>query len=116
MPRIALVLCPVFCLLGCLALAGENWTQFRGPRGDGLTAETGLPVTWSETENIAWKTPIHGRAWSSPVIWEDQVWMTTATEDGKELFAVCVDRESGKHRARHQGVRHCRAAVLLRAQ
>ncbi len=96
MPRVAFVLCLACSFAASVAFSAENWTQFRGPRGDGLTAETGLPVTWSETENIAWKTPIHGRAWSSPVIWEDQVWMTTATEDGKELFAVCVDRNSGK--------------------
>ncbi len=57
---------------------------------------TGLPVTWSEEEHIAWKTPIHGKAWSSPVIWDDQIWMTSATENGKQRFAVCVDRESGK--------------------
>ena len=43
-----------------------------------------------------WKTPIHGKAWSSPVIWDQQVWMTTATANGKDLSAVCVDRETGK--------------------
>ena len=96
MPRVALALSFALAVFALPVAAGENWTQFRGPRGDGMTAETGLPVTWSETENIAWKTPIHGRAWSSPVIWEDQVWMTTATEDGKEQFAVCVDRNSGQ--------------------
>ncbi len=53
------------------------------------------PLTWSETENIAWKTPIHDRGWSSPVIWGTQIWLTTATEDGKRLFAVCVDQDSG---------------------
>jgi outer membrane protein assembly factor BamB len=79
-----------------MAAAGENWPQFRGPRADGVTAETGLPVTWSETEHVAWKTAIHGRGWSSPVIWEDQIWMTTAPEDGKQLYAVCVDRETGR--------------------
>jgi outer membrane protein assembly factor BamB len=45
---------------------------------------------------VAWKTAIHGKGWSSPVIWGDQVWMTTAPEDGKELFAVCVDRGTGR--------------------
>jgi outer membrane protein assembly factor BamB len=44
---------------------------------------------------VRWKTPIHGRAWSSPVIWETNVWLTTATEDGKELFAVCLDSRTG---------------------
>ncbi len=75
--------------------AEENWPQFRGPDGQGHSAATGLPVHWSETENVVWKTPIHGSGWSSPVVWGDQIWLTTATEDGKELFAVCVDLKSG---------------------
>ncbi len=79
-----------------LAAAGENWPQFRGPTGDGQSNATDLPLTWSETENVVWKTAIHGRAHSSPVIWGDQVWLTTATRDGHEMFAVCVDRQSGK--------------------
>lgn len=77
-------------------VAAENWPEFRGPSGDGMSTATGLPVSWSESENIAWKTPIHGKAWSSPVIWDDQIWMTTATESGSKLYAVCVDRDSGK--------------------
>lgn len=75
--------------------AGENWPQFRGPNGDGMTDETGLPVTWSESQHITWKTAVHGKAWSSPVIWDDQIWMTTAPANGKRLYAVCVDRRSG---------------------
>jgi len=78
------------------AAAGENWPQFRGPSGDGHCDATGLPVTWSETENVKWKTPIHGRAWSSPVVWGNQIWMTTATKDGHDQFVICVDRNSGK--------------------
>lgn len=73
-----------------------NWPQFRGPTGDGISSSKGLPLQWSEKEHIRWKTPIHGRAWSSPVIWADQVWITTATEDGRELFAMCVNRNSGR--------------------
>jgi outer membrane protein assembly factor BamB len=76
--------------------AGENWPQFRGPTGDGHSDATGLPLRWSETENVKWKTAIHGRGWSSPVIWDDQIWMTTATQDGHEQYVVCVDRNSGK--------------------
>jgi outer membrane protein assembly factor BamB len=72
------------------------WPDYRGPNGDGVSDATGLPVTWSETKNVAWKTPIHGRAWSSPVLSEKRVWLTTATPDGKELYAVTIDRESGK--------------------
>ncbi|PYK97427.1 MAG: quinonprotein alcohol dehydrogenase, partial [Verrucomicrobia bacterium] len=76
--------------------ANENWPQFRGPNGDGHSDSKGLPLTWSESENVKWKSPIHGRAWSSPVILGNQIWLTTATEDGRELFVVCVDRDSGR--------------------
>lgn len=78
-----------------LATAAENWPQFRGPTTQGHADDADIPTTWSETDNIAWKTPIHGRGWSSPVVWESQIWLTSATEDGKRMFAVCVDRDSG---------------------
>lgn len=84
------------CLLASFSQAADNWPQYRGPDGDGKSSSRNLPLTWSETNNVKWKTPIHGRAWSSPVIWDNQVWLTTATEDGTQLFAVCVDRDSGK--------------------
>lgn len=73
-----------------------TWPQFRGPHGDGTSDAKGLPIKWSEDENVVWKTPIHGKAWSSPVILGKQIWMTSATEDGRQLFAICVDKESGK--------------------
>ena len=78
-----------------LPAADANWPEFRGPRGDGITTSK-LPTTWSETNNVKWKTAIHGKGWSSPVVWGKQVWMTTAPEDGRELFAICVDKETGK--------------------
>ncbi len=83
-------------LSAVLASAADNWPQFRGPGGDGHCDAAGLPVKWSETENIAWKVPIHDRGWSSPVVFGQQVWVTTATEDGKQMYAVCLDRDSGK--------------------
>ena len=82
--------------LGSLAHAGENWPQFRGPEGNGCSDAKGLPLRWSEKENVKWKTAIHGRGWSSPVIWDNQIWLTTATDDGHDQYAVCVDRDSGK--------------------
>lgn len=72
-----------------------SWNQFRGPSADGHAAGD-LPITWSEENHIRWKTPIPGKAWSSPVISGKQVWMTSATPDGKRLSAVCVDVESGE--------------------
>ena len=76
--------------------AADCWPQFRGPGGDGHSEAKGLPLEWSETTNVKWKTPIHDEGRSSPVIWGSQVWMTTATADGKRLYAVCVDRDTGK--------------------
>lgn len=63
-------------------LHAEDWPQFRGPNGQGHSAETNLPLTWSDTTNIAWKTPVPGRGWSSPVIANGRVWLTTATTEG----------------------------------
>ncbi|MBI1345230.1 PQQ-binding-like beta-propeller repeat protein [bacterium] len=92
---LTIILGAIFCS-STAAKAADEWPQFLGPTGDGHATTTGLPLTWSETENIAWKTPIHGKGWSSPVIWDDQIWLTTATEDGKQMFALCIDRDSGK--------------------
>ena len=86
----------LLCFLCVHATASDNWPQFRGPHGDGRSDGRGLPLTWSETNHVKWKTAMHGRSWSSPVIWGDQVWLTTATEDGLQLFALCVDRETGR--------------------
>jgi outer membrane protein assembly factor BamB len=75
--------------------AEESWWQFRGPSGDGHTTAKDLPLEWDESRHVAWKTAIHDRGWSSPVIRGDQVWITTATEDGHRLFALCVDKDTG---------------------
>lgn len=83
-------------LLITATFASEDWPQFRGPAGDGHSDAKGLPLTWSETENVRWKTSIPGEGWSSPVVLGQQVWMTTALDDGRSLHAVCVDRETGK--------------------
>ncbi len=93
--RIPLILL-VSVSLAAAALAGDSWPMFRGPHNDGHSDSTGLPLTWSETENVVWKAPIHDKGWSSPVVWGDQVWMTTAKADGTQLFAVCVDRKTGE--------------------
>lgn len=82
-------------LMLCGAAQGSPWPQFRGPRGDGH-ATNHVPLTWSETNHVQWKTPIHGRGWSSPVVWGSQIWITTASENATDLFAVCVDADSGK--------------------
>lgn len=76
--------------------AAENWPQFRGPNGNGHSDATSLPFHWSESRNVVWKTAIHGQGWSSPVVFGKQVWLTSASKDGRELFVICIDRDSGK--------------------
>jgi outer membrane protein assembly factor BamB len=61
-----------------------------------VSPNRGLPVTWAEGQNVAWKTAVHGRAWSSPIVIGRQVWLTTATPDGHDLYAVALDRDSGR--------------------
>ena len=97
------------------ALPADNWPAFRGPTGDGVSVATDLPTRWSETENIRWKTAIHGKGWSSPVVWGDQIWLTTADEvrgsksvpvpkkggakgpvERVTFFAIGVDCKTGK--------------------
>lgn len=83
-------------LLASVAVAGDRWTEFRGPRGDGHADAKNLPTQWSETKNIAWKVAVHDKGWSSPVVWGQQVWVTTATAKGDKCYAVALDRATGK--------------------
>ena len=97
---------PCYCLFAlCLLLlspaARADWPDFRGPSADGNvstsnTKPIGLPLHWSEQRTVVWKTAIPHNGWSTPVILGRQIWFTTATADGKEFFAICVDADSGK--------------------
>lgn len=66
-----------------IAWAGD-WPQFRGPDATGVSAETGLPDSWSPTENVVWKVPVAGRSWSSPIVWGEKIFLTTAVSEGEE--------------------------------
>jgi outer membrane protein assembly factor BamB len=80
----------------CVAAANaENWPGFRGPTRQGVSAETKVPTSWSATDSIVWKTPIDGQSWSSPIVWGDRVFVTTATEEGQSFRLVCLDRKTG---------------------
>jgi len=92
----SLLLLTIGISVGLFAQNNENWTHLRGSQLDGHSASKNAPVSWSETSNVLWKTAIRGVAWSSPVISGEQIWTSSATEDGKELFAVCTDFNSGK--------------------
>src|SRR4051794_5018653 len=74
----------------------ENWPSFRGPDRQGHSTETSLPLDWSATSHIAWKTEIAGEGSSSPIVWDDRVFITTATDGGASCHVLCFDRKSGK--------------------
>lgn len=73
----------------------EDWPCFRGPSRQGLSQEKEIPTRWSATSNVKWKTPIPGEGWSSPVVYGDDVFVTTALDGGKSLHLVRLDRRDG---------------------
>ena len=81
---------------GLVSQSQENWTHLRGSNLDGHSVSQQAPINWSETNNVLWKTEIRGVAWSSPVVYGDQIWTSSATRNGEEMFAVCTDFNSGK--------------------
>lgn len=82
-------------LLSSFACA-EDWPRFRGPSGQGVSSETNVAIEWSTEKNIAWKTPIPGLGWSSPIVWGDRVFVTTATDEGKSCHILAIHRKTGK--------------------
>jgi outer membrane protein assembly factor BamB len=74
---------------------GENWPGFRGPTGQGISQEKNLPLTWSLRENLAWRARVPGIGWSSPIVWEDHVFVTSATPDGTACQVLCLDAVNG---------------------
>lgn len=77
LPVSALLLSLAICIA---AMADSNWPQWRGPDGLGISTENGLPIEWSETKNVVWKTPITGRGHSSPIVWGRHLFLTTDIE------------------------------------
>ena len=73
----------------------KNWTHFRGSEMNGIAEANGIPPVWNDSV-VKWKTQIHDEGYSSPVVYDNQIWVTTAKSDGKELYAVCTDFQTGK--------------------
>ena len=98
-----LFLVPVSVFLIAVVVTGQqlDWPQFRGPTGQGHATVRGLPLEWSETKNIVWKTPLRGRGWSSPVIGGGRVWITTAVSEsgGASLRLMSFDVDTGRELA-----------------
>jgi len=86
----------VALLLGVPAVWAEEWPCWRGPRLDGTSQEVGVPLKWSKTENVFWKTPIPGTGHSSPIIWGDRVFVTSCLENDQLRLLLCLDRRNGQ--------------------
>ncbi|OFW13123.1 MAG: hypothetical protein A3F70_03405 [Acidobacteria bacterium RIFCSPLOWO2_12_FULL_67_14] len=76
--------------------AAKYWPRWRGPSGQGLATGSGYPDTWSPAQNIAWKTPVPGGGNSSPIVWRDHVFVTTAYEGGRRLSLLAFRRSDGR--------------------
>src|SRR5687768_8327995 len=89
-------------MLSCVPAAASNWPEFRGPSGQGTSDETGLPTEWGPDENIAWKSAVPGEGWSSPIAWNERVYLTAAVkpEEGEAnhrlLTVLCFDAADGR--------------------
>jgi len=76
--------------------SAENWPGFRGPTRQGVSSETNLPLQWSQGSNVLWKTPTTGSAWSSPIVWGDRIFLTTAEDGGSSCHVLSLDARTGK--------------------
>ena len=94
----------LFTLLALVSCSGppkdrlSSWTHFRGDALNGISPDKGIPTFWNDSTNLAWKTGIPGKGWSSPLILGNQVWLTTAFQETREMRALCLDTESGEIR------------------
>jgi outer membrane protein assembly factor BamB len=100
MPRWSIVI--MFLLVACVMAVGttrgENWPGWRGPRGDGTSLETNVPLHWNGAagENLVWKTPLPGSGHASPIVWDDRIFIVGCTEAAQERILCCLDRRTGK--------------------
>jgi len=89
--RCYFVLAAVTLLSSGEVLQAENWPQWRGPNNDGISAEAGLPVDWSESKNVVWKLPLPGMGGSTPIVWGDRIFLTS--QDGDKLVLLCISTQ-----------------------
>lgn len=74
----------------------ENWPQWRGPRGDGTSLETRVPIEWSATSNVVWKAPLPGVGHASPIVWGDRLFTVSAVKEADDRLLLSFDRQDGK--------------------
>ena len=90
-----------------------NWPNWRGPNGNGIATQETAPLRWSQEENVLWKTPLPSPGNSSPIVWEDRVFITSAEDDGRLRSLICFDRKTG-HQLWKQNVSYNRPEATHR--
>jgi outer membrane protein assembly factor BamB len=91
------------CVLMFTSVAlADNWPAWRGPRGDGVSSERNLPLNWSAKENVKWKAPLPEPGNSTPIVWEQRVFLTQALDGGKRRALIAFDRKDGKKIWQHE--------------
>ncbi|MFM7034870.1 MAG: PQQ-binding-like beta-propeller repeat protein [Planctomycetia bacterium] len=93
-PRIAMFIAPAMAIAGLVGSSlADTWPQWRGPNNDGISSERRIPESWSKTNNVAWRTPLPGRAGATPCVWEDRIYLTSS--EGEDLVLLCVATGDG---------------------
>jgi len=93
---------PLLLVAGCAVASRHDWPRWRGPDGNAVSSDTRLPVHWSATRNVAWKVAVPGEGSSSPIVWKDAVFLTSALEEGARRVVHCLDRSTGTTRWRRE--------------
>src|SRR5262245_37222991 len=83
-------------LWGADGPAAVHWASWRGPSGQGYSEDRRVPLTWSDTANVLWKTALPGHGNSSPIIWGDRIFLTAASDNGKDRLLLCLRTGDGK--------------------
>lgn len=91
-----LAVCSLVVLCVSTVARAEDWPRFRGPTGQGVSTEQKVPTEWAADKNVAWKTPIPGEGWSSPIVWGDRVFVTCATDAGRSCHVICLNASNGQ--------------------
>src|SRR5579884_3049033 len=91
------IVCSLLCFFFAMLfpvrfIRAENWPQWRGPNGDGISSETNLPAHWSATENVAWSLPLPGMGGSTPIVWGERIFLTSA-DAGNDLWLLCISTD-----------------------
>ena len=88
--------CLVILIVSPLLVMAENWPSWRGPNSNGVSIETGIATRWTKTENVSWRIPLPGPAGSTPIVWQDRIFLTSASENEDDLLLICLNSSGEK--------------------